>query len=527
MPATEGERGGKQIAPMLRLLTSDLVLDEPDDFDLTDLPALTRLMHWAGLLGSRVVISSATLPPVLIRALFDAYRSGRRAYQSACGEPGRALNICCAWFDENGVEQSDHAEPASFAEAHGRFVKMRVEKLLKAEPVRQAELLPVKTEHPTAEAAIEALTDVIHGALHLLHTNHSQVHPESGKRISVGLVRMANINPLVAVARRLLTTTPAGNHHIHYCVYHSRHPLAVRSAMERRLDTVLTRHDPLMIWHQPSIEKALREHPEGNHIFVVLATSVAEVGRDHDYDWAIAEPSSMRSLIQLAGRVQRHRNQVTQTPNLTILSRNFKALIGKEIAFEKPGFESGEFPLQSHDLHDLLEKGQYQTINAIPRIMERSLLQADSNLADLEHAHLASKLFGSEQAEIKEYAARWWQHAAHWSFELQRRTPFRQSQPETEYVLYFEEEGDTPKFYKFDDSGDLKLCDKDFVRVELVLSPGISLWGDNDIVEITAQLAEAKDMDIDRASRRFGVIRLREGCWFYHRALGVFGALSD
>ena len=37
MPATEGVRGGKQIAPMLRLLTSDLVLDEPDDFDITDL----------------------------------------------------------------------------------------------------------------------------------------------------------------------------------------------------------------------------------------------------------------------------------------------------------------------------------------------------------------------------------------------------------------------------------------------------------------------------------------------------------
>ena len=32
MPATESQRGGKQIAPMLRLLTSDLVLDEPDDF---------------------------------------------------------------------------------------------------------------------------------------------------------------------------------------------------------------------------------------------------------------------------------------------------------------------------------------------------------------------------------------------------------------------------------------------------------------------------------------------------------------
>lgn len=37
-PATESLRGGRQIAPMLRLLSGDLVLDEPDDFDMADLP---------------------------------------------------------------------------------------------------------------------------------------------------------------------------------------------------------------------------------------------------------------------------------------------------------------------------------------------------------------------------------------------------------------------------------------------------------------------------------------------------------
>jgi len=67
---------------------------------------------------------------------------------------------------------------------------------------------------------------------------------------------------------------------------------------------------------------------------VVLATSVAEVGRDHDYDWAIAEPSSMRSIIQIAGRIQRHRKQAPEIENLYILAKNHKALKGKEIAYE-------------------------------------------------------------------------------------------------------------------------------------------------------------------------------------------------
>lgn len=77
VPATESQRGGRQIAPMLRLMSSDLVLDEPDDFDLADLPALGRLVHWAGLLGARVLLSSATLAPALVQGLFEAYLAGR------------------------------------------------------------------------------------------------------------------------------------------------------------------------------------------------------------------------------------------------------------------------------------------------------------------------------------------------------------------------------------------------------------------------------------------------------------------
>lgn len=73
MQASECLRGGKHIAPMLRLLTADLILDEPDDFNQADLPALARLVHWAGLLGSRVLLSSATLTPDFVSGLMQAY----------------------------------------------------------------------------------------------------------------------------------------------------------------------------------------------------------------------------------------------------------------------------------------------------------------------------------------------------------------------------------------------------------------------------------------------------------------------
>ncbi len=529
IPATEGERGGRQIAPMLRLLTSDLVLDEPDDFDLADVHALCRLVNWAAMLGSRVLVSSATLPPALIEALFAAYLAGRKAFQKACGVPGRATKVCCAWFDENNVAQSGHDEISDFAEAHRGFVRQRVTKLQKADPLRQAKLLSVKADEPKSAAAVQAIAHVMHKALYKLHAEHGQSQPEIGKRVSIGLVRMANIKPMVAVAKKLLAMQPPANHRVHYCVYHSQHPLAVRSAMERRLDSVLTRHDPQAIWHHPDIQQALIDYPEDSHLFVVLATSVAEVGRDHDYDWAIAEPSSMRSLIQLAGRIQRHRILTPTTPNLLVLSRNYKALIGESVAYTRPGFESEQFQLASHDLRDLLEEEQFQIINSIPRITKRSPLAADKNLADLEHTQLAAQLFDSEKTKGNAYAALWWNHNAHWSFELQRLTPFRKSAPDIEYVLYLEVEGEVPQFQKVDERGELKLCDKEFERIEsdeLEINPGVSIWGENDPAAIIMQLADSMEMDIDQSSRRFGVIRLREQRWQYHPALGVHDALD-
>ncbi|MDF5828197.1 hypothetical protein P4233_11125 [Pseudomonas aeruginosa] len=67
---------------------------------------------------------------------------------------------------------------------------------------------------------------------------------------------------------------------------------------------------------------------------------MAEVGRDHDYDWAIVEPSSMRSIIQLAGRIRRHRSGFSGEANLYLLSRNIRSLEGQNPAFQRPGFET-------------------------------------------------------------------------------------------------------------------------------------------------------------------------------------------
>ncbi|MDI9336737.1 MAG: type I-F CRISPR-associated helicase Cas3f, partial [Gammaproteobacteria bacterium] len=212
--ATEGTRGGRQIAPMLRLLTSDLVLDEPDDFDLEDLPALCRLIHWAGMLGSRVLLSTATLPPALASACFEAYQSGWVAYAKANLMDYNG-GIQCVWFDEtqSSSEQLIH-KLKDFGDAHKSFVDSRVQHLVGdhksglKQQKRKGEIVEIPQN--AGDTVYGAIANAIHHSLVELHRHHSNPHPKnSKKKFSIGLVRMANIDPLVAVAKQLFQiTTP-------------------------------------------------------------------------------------------------------------------------------------------------------------------------------------------------------------------------------------------------------------------------------------------------------------------------------
>ncbi|WP_395279167.1 type I-F CRISPR-associated helicase Cas3f [Enterobacter bugandensis] len=521
MPATEGVRGGRQIPAMLRLLTSDLVLDEPDDFDVDDLHALCRLVNWAGMLGSRVLLSSATLPPALTEALFEAYREGRKAWQAACGQSDRPTSICCAWFDEYGAQSQDVAEDAQFRQAHDDFVRQRIKRLPDQLRLRLGKLAAVVPQSCRNDDVVSVLAQTLHQHMIALHGDHRSTH-KSGKTVSFGLVRMANINPLVAVAQALMALPSPKNYRIHYCVYHSQHPLAVRAAIEKRLDAAFTRHNPERIWQLPDVKQALTS-PEQHHLFVVLGTSVLEVGRDFDADWGIIEPSSMRSLIQFAGRIQRHRQIVPESENLVILERNVRALRGEKIAYCRPGFETEHHLLPHHDLHELLSEEGYRTLNAIPRIVENLPGNA---LAALEHARLrAALLDGGERSDA--VAASWWRLSLTWNGELQRRTPFRRSSPQDTFFLSMEDEGEQPEFCLMQENGVLKPAGR-FCEKTLSMAHGVEPWMAIDYGEVLQALAETRQMELAAVSRRYGEITLKISReeeteqWLFHPVLGVF-----
>ncbi len=535
MPATEGVRGGRQIAPMLRLLSSDLVLDEPDEFDLDDLPALSRLVHWAGLLGSRVLLSSATLPPALIQGLFEAYRAGRQVYGGNRGLPNGSTEVCCAWFDEFTAKSGQHGDGASFMEAHGAFVANRLKKLSSAPVRRRAEIKPLAVSTGQAPRAIHHdVAEGLHELIHELHARHHGNDPHGGGRVSFGVVRMANIDPLLDVAQSLLAMGARSGHRIHLCCYHSQHPLLVRSAMEARLDRLLKRHESQHVFDDPELRAALDADPCPDQIFVVLATPVAEVGRDHDYDWGIVEPSSMRSIIQLAGRIWRHRPKAVCTdPNLYLLETNIKSIrdgIGKA-TYCRPGFERQDFMLNSHNLGDLLTPEQFAVIDAATRITERDRPEPGNNLVDLEHDRLRALMVSDAQNRIAP-VDRWWTTRAGLSGELQRTDPFRYDpRGRLRYALVPDEDSRNIQFIRLERTGvEVEEARSLFRPLQVTLGPGIGYWGQMDYLDLLEALAEALDMEVGDCARRLGTLELaavqRERGWVYHPALG-FGSYRE
>lgn len=563
-PATEGLRGGRQIAPMLRLFSSDLVLDEPDDFDLNDLPALTRLVHWAGLLGSRVLLSSATLAPALVQGLFLAYQAGRQAFQRhRSSHPSTAEQtppIVTMWVDEFSQHATTCPIQAQFEEQHLLFVQRRYARLAqiaKDQPQRRGKFIPTQSLAAAASPAerYTAMADLLQESAWQLHRAHASTDPHCPtKKISFGLIRMANIGPLIEVALawfRRGNTIP--NAHVHLCVYHSQFPLLLRSEIERRLDQTLKRHNPMQVFSLPEIRHCLSAYPEAeHHLFIVLGSPVTEVGRDHDYDWAIVEPSSMRSLIQLAGRVRRHRPGACLEPNVSILNQNLRALTHPaEAAFCHPGFESAEYQLAKHKLSEVLRQEECdlmrkEQIDARPRLLAATPLMPNVRWIDLEHHRLQSAMLpiaaandpgsrsrrGRGQHQKPNAASCWQIPNTHLTGLLVQHSPFRHdTMPHEDVCLRLNDEGEIELTEVVSEKASVGFAAVRHLPITHRLKPwpddvvqgvGISAWMGFDYAQALDQLATAMELSPQQCAERFGTVSLPASTqgWWWHSALG-------
>jgi CRISPR-associated endonuclease/helicase Cas3 len=450
MPATENTSGGKQILPTLRLMSADLVIDEVDDFDQGDMPAIARLVHLVGMLGRKVMISSATIPPAVAEGLFQAYQAG---WQLFAQTRKRQASVTAFWLDEFGAALDVMADSSAFQTAHQSFVAKRLKALATEKPKRKALI------HPVARLAVgterEAITSawfehILHGCIQL-HRNHAERDEATGKQVSVGVVRVANVEPCIQLTRYLLDCVLPEDVETRVMAYHARQVLLLRSEQEKYLDSVLNRKQGRTPLNDLLIKQHLQQTAKPNVVFILVASPVEEVGRDHDLDWAVIEPSSMRSIIQMAGRVRRHRVVPENlAPNILLLERNLESLenTDTQAAFYYPGYEKSTkgnngstYVLHTHALTALVDSAALaEKLDASPRIQAANPLKPQAALADLEHQVLQDVLLKPEYTPKN---VQGWLHSAYYLTRMaQQATRFRDSDKDRTFKLHVLEDGE-------------------------------------------------------------------------------------
>ena len=360
---------GHHVKALGRIMSSDLVLDEIDSYEPEPLVAVLRLVQLAALFGRNVICSSATLAMPVALAVERAYRSGIKLRSRLNGIDSFGIALIDDQLPPLVVACSSTADTAGSFEGTYATRLLDISNLLESRPAyRVAELL--RLDGPPT---VDSWTQAVVAGIERLHQAHcwnaavrSQDLADPTKRVSFGLVRVANIGTAIDTARAIATALPNAQ----VACYHSGHFLIARFHIERWLDRLLFRgrgNDHIAA--NPEIQDLLIASNSEDIPFVVVATPVEEIGRDHDFDWSIIDVSSAQSIVQTAGRTNRHRLKVVgSSANILIPQFNWRHCKNaergndKNSAFVWPGYEakSNVNPLRSsgeyadHDLEHLL-----------------------------------------------------------------------------------------------------------------------------------------------------------------------------
>ncbi len=347
--AGEPHRKHHHILASMRLMHSDLILDEIDGYEPAALLSVLRLVTMSAMFGKNVVASSATLSKPVARMIWKAYEHG--------AEMRGLINVAAAEFKTGiiddlikptiGIYPNEEEFLNSYTSHINNLMKKLDNKLYRVPIIAE---IPHKTKSGWLEAIKENVIK--------LHNDNAWSDKNSGKKLSFGLVTIANISTAITVAKYLSQEIPESK----VVCYHSNHILMQRFIIEKRLDFLLTRKDKNPNQHiLDDLEiRHIIQNSNTDVLFIVVATPVEEIGRDHDFDWAVIEPSSSQSIVQTSGRVNRHRLLTVKKANIALLQYCFKEIgsNSKDLVFKQPGLETtisnkdaGEFT--SHPSHDL------------------------------------------------------------------------------------------------------------------------------------------------------------------------------
>lgn len=333
--AGDPDQQGNHVTSFLRVASSDLVIDEIDGYDPTQIIAICRVVELAAIFGRNVICSSATLAKSIAHTVHQAFLRGTKIRR----ELFEVDTVTKIGFIDNNVSPLIQDIDLNIDKMYMKFIRD------KSNVVRDITKLAKVLDMPKYPTRVH-LEHLVRSSIQELHNDFHTVI--NGKRVSVGLIRIANIKKAAPLARKIAKRFDAN---VHVCCYHSQDTVINRFYKEQQLDLLLTRHQGVNNWE--SIIPLIDVSTHTNVIFLVVATPVEEIGRDHDFDWAIIEPSSIQSIIQTSGRINRHRELIITNPNIHILPYNYNFLYNDALVFTRPGVEKRTPSGTTHPNYDM------------------------------------------------------------------------------------------------------------------------------------------------------------------------------
>lgn len=337
---------------LLRIANSDLILDEIDSYDPYAVAAVLRVVKMSAYFGRNVVVSSATLPESIALSIWKSFYSGLK-WRGTQNSSNTALLDNVNDDTQSCIVQSIQNED-EFIRFYLGAVDAKIRRLDVSPVLRRAEVVGGQQWAPgicredsecgnnKKDKAIKEVSKQIGESIRYLHDNNAFQMSKDGviKNVSFGLVRVANVIPAVSLAKEFVKNG-IENTDVYVCPYHATDIMLRRKLKEAGLDENLKRGTGWVKNIEKRLSKEIFQSENKNVIFLVIATPVEEVGRDHDFDWAVIEPSSIASIVQTAGRINRHRKDVLKDNqvNIHILRYNIRALAGMYPAFCYPGNE--------------------------------------------------------------------------------------------------------------------------------------------------------------------------------------------
>lgn len=279
--ATQTSTGNHYILPCLRLMSSDLVLNEIDHFDSDTLVALGRLIHLAAMLGRKVILSSSHLTQDVAEGYFNAYQSG---WQIFARSHGFNQNIGCAWINElstqvHSIAIKEHCQ-LEFRQFHAEFMTTYAKKIVQK-----------SVKHKKEEILLDNFEDdTVINMIRYQHIRHSTLHTPTGKKVSFGLLNMANTTSCIELAEFLIKHEWSSDVDIKLMLHHSQQVMFMRNEQEQHLDAVLHFETVNVAFENAIIRKQIEKSNAQHLIYILVTNSSMQLGQRYTFDWSIIEP---------------------------------------------------------------------------------------------------------------------------------------------------------------------------------------------------------------------------------------------